>query len=252
MMPKPQLSIIIPCYNEEKNIPLVLKRFSEVIGRLDAELILVNNGSTDNSQEILEEELKKPQYSFARTVLVPKNLGYGYGILTGIKKCRADLIAYTHADMQCDPLDVIRGYNIISKKENPEKHLIKGWRIRRKINQKILSLCFQFTASILFLQNFSEINAQPKVFHRSFINHLTCPPLDSCLDLYLIYKAKKVGLKTISIVVEFPGRRYGQSKVFSNSSAAIKTIIRFIKYLLKLRFLGEEEALRTKKSPKSN
>lgn len=241
-MSKPQLSIVIPCYNEAENIPLILKRFSEVINNLKIELILVNNGSTDNSEEVFKIELNKKKYSFAKSILVPKNIGYGHGILTGLKHCQADLIGYTHADMQCDPLDVIRAYNILSKKKHPERFLVKGWRIRRELNKKILSTCFQVTASILFFRNYSEINAQPKIFHRSLLNQLRYPPVDSCLDLYMIYRAKRCKLRIISIVVKFPERIHGKSKVFSNFSATVKAISSFFKYLMKLRFLGEKQA----------
>ncbi len=59
-----KLSIVVPCYNEEENIPLILERFQEVIEREDIEVILVNNGSTDNSAQVLEQLL--PKYSFAK------------------------------------------------------------------------------------------------------------------------------------------------------------------------------------------
>ena len=66
-----KLSIVVPCYNEEKNIPLVLEKFQSVIKRDDVEVILVNNGSKDNSQLVLNELI--PKYPFARTVLVEVN-----------------------------------------------------------------------------------------------------------------------------------------------------------------------------------
>ena len=44
-----KLSIIVPCYNESKNIPIILERFAAIINREDIEVVLVNNGSTDNS-----------------------------------------------------------------------------------------------------------------------------------------------------------------------------------------------------------
>ena len=66
-----KLSIVIPCYNEGKNIPLILSRFDEVINRKDIEALLVNNGSTDNSEEVLDELL--PKYPFARVVNVQEN-----------------------------------------------------------------------------------------------------------------------------------------------------------------------------------
>lgn len=238
-----KLSIVVPCYNEDENIPLILKRFADVIGDIEAELILVNNGSTDHSQEIIEKELQKPEYSFARTVLVPKNIGYGNGITIGLKHCRADIVAYTHADLQCDPLDVIRAYGIISKKEKPESCLIKGWRKQRKIIPQLLTTCFQLVATGLFLRNFPEINAQPKVFHRKFLDKLKYPPLDFNLDFYIFYKAKKEKLEIIGIPVDFSDRKYGESKWAFSHLSKLKTINNFLRYLLKLRFLGEEKAI---------
>ena len=52
-----KLSIIIPCYNEEKNISLILERFNKIIIRNDIEVLFVNNGSTDNSEKIFNELL---------------------------------------------------------------------------------------------------------------------------------------------------------------------------------------------------
>lgn len=63
-----KLSIVVPCYNEEENIPLLLERFDEVVQGKDMEVILVDNGSTDDSARVLEELL--PRYAFARTVTV--------------------------------------------------------------------------------------------------------------------------------------------------------------------------------------
>ena len=66
-----KLSIILPCYNEEKNIPLILEKFNNCIITEDIELILVNNGSSDNSDNVLKKLL--PKYSFARTVKIEIN-----------------------------------------------------------------------------------------------------------------------------------------------------------------------------------
>ena len=116
-----KLSIVVPCYNEAENIPLILKRFGEVIKRDDIEVILVNNGSTDGSAAMLDELL--PQYPFARTVLVPVNQGYGYGILQGLKAAKGDFIGWTHADMQTDPGDVVKAYHILEERYLPSSSL---------------------------------------------------------------------------------------------------------------------------------
>lgn len=108
-----KLSIVVPCYNEEQNIPLILNRFGEIIEREDIEIILVDNGSTDDSAIVLAELL--PKYPFARTIRVEVNQGYGYGILQGLKKCRGEYIGWTHADMQTDPADILKALAIIEQ-----------------------------------------------------------------------------------------------------------------------------------------
>lgn len=108
-----KLSIVVPCYNEAENIPLILKRFSDIIMRNDIEVILVDNGSTDTSPQILSELL--PVYSFARSVKVDVNQGYGYGIVQGLKSCNGEFIGWTHADMQTDPADLIKALYLIER-----------------------------------------------------------------------------------------------------------------------------------------
>lgn len=92
-----KMSIVIPCYNEEENIPIILDKFDNILTNEDIEIILVNNGSTDNSDEVLKRLL--PKYLFARTVLVPINKGYGYGIFQGLKEAKGDFLGWMHADM---------------------------------------------------------------------------------------------------------------------------------------------------------
>jgi polyisoprenyl-phosphate glycosyltransferase len=239
------LSIIVPCYNESQNIPLILDKFEEVMPD-NSELILVNNGSTDDSATILERELVKPQYAFARTVKVEKNIGYGYGIYFGLTQAKGQVVAYTHADLQTDPADVIKAFHIF---RTQNVTLVKGNRRQRKIIPKILSGCFEALASVIFLEKYYEVNAQPKVFSQKFFQTLERAPWDFNLDFYINYKAKRQGTIT-DIPVEFPERQYGESKWAFSHLNKLKTIHRFFKYLLWLRFFGEEKAKELSVLPK--
>ena len=126
-------SIVLPCYNEEKNITIILERFKKFIKTNDIELILVNNGSTDNSDAIIKKLL--PKYGFAKTLKLEINQGYGYGITQGLNYAKGQFLCYTHADMQTDPQDVLKGLEIIKKLPNPENYFIKGDRKRQDFDQ---------------------------------------------------------------------------------------------------------------------
>jgi glycosyltransferase involved in cell wall biosynthesis len=120
----PVLSIVLPCYNEARNIPGVLRRFDEALGgRTDTEVLLVDNGSTDDTAAVLARELAQPANRFARVVTVPRNIGYGYGIMSGVRQAQAPVIAWTHADLQCDPADVLLAYQKFSAAPNPPRHI---------------------------------------------------------------------------------------------------------------------------------
>src|SRR4051812_25089667 len=97
----PTLSLVIPCYNEAANLPLLLPRCAALTRAGDAEVILVDNGSTDDTAEVLARSL--PEFPGCRTVRVPTNQGYGFGILRGLEAATAGIIGWTHADMQTDP-----------------------------------------------------------------------------------------------------------------------------------------------------
>src|SRR5258707_5161046 len=99
-----RFSIVLPCYNEAENIPLMLAEYQKVWPEFSAELVLVNNGSTDHTPEVLERELAR--FAFARSVSVPVNRGYGYGVMAGLRAARGEVLGISHADMQCPPGDL--------------------------------------------------------------------------------------------------------------------------------------------------
>lgn len=245
----PDISIIVPCYNESKNIPLILSRFSKTIKhamqkgrnaeRIDTELILVNNGSTDDSAHVLKLELKK--YRFARTVLVPVNQGYGYGVLQGLRASKGKILAYTHADMQCDPEDVLRAYDVYQNypKNNQAfngKLLVKGKRRKRKLFDAVFSTCFGVIASLVFFRRLSDINGQPKLFPRELLLFLEPAPKDFSFDLFVMAAGLKKNYRIISIPVDFEKRAHGTSKWAFSLKSKLRTIFGFFISIFKIRW----------------
>lgn len=228
-----KLSIIVPCYNEEKNIPLILGKFNEVIKSGDIEVVLVNNGSTDNSEAVFNRLL--PDYSFARVVKVAVNQGYGFGITSGLRDAKGEFIGYTHADMQTDPADVLKALEIIEKQPDAKNCYVKGDRKGRAFFDQFFTMGMSLFETVYLGTKLWDINAQPNIFHRSFFEGLENIPKDFSLDLYLLYIAKKKGLKVIRFNVVFPPRIHGESSWNTGFASKKKFIKRTIEFSTKLK-----------------
>lgn len=230
-MPEIKLSIIVPCYNEARNIPLIMERFAAA-AEPGVEVVLVNNGSTDNSAEIFTQFL---QNTFVKIITVPKNIGYGHGIVSGLKAASGEVLAWTHADMQTDPADVLVAYHRFQELNQPDQVIIKGKRVNRTFGQWGFTFGMSLIASAILWQPLYDINAQPKLFHRRLFEKLNNPPDDFSLDLYLLYMAKRLGYRIETIPVRFTKRIHGESKWAFSFQSKYKTILRTIKYIFALR-----------------
>ncbi|MBI5787922.1 MAG: glycosyltransferase family 2 protein [Candidatus Schekmanbacteria bacterium] len=233
---RPELSIILPCYNEAKNIPLFIEEFRKAAPAYPFELICVENGSTDNSREVLTRILQQPQYAFARMVVVEKNQGYGFGIMSGLYAATGEFLAWSHADLQCSPKDVFAACEKLKTSANPARTLVKGKRINRPFNQLPLTLGMQILATLILGKLLTDINAQPKVFPKTLLEKLTNPPKDFSLDLYLLYVARAHDFKIATIPVIFADRLHGASNWNFGFLARYQSILKALQYMLKLRF----------------
>ena len=229
------LSIIFPCYNEGGNLKQIIDEIKTIKDNnfsINLEFILVNNGSTDNTSEIL---LKFGKYDFIKVVDIKKNLGYGGGILEGVKSAKGKIISWTHADLQCDPNDVIKAYKTHKNKLLNQNCVVKGQRIKRKMINAFCSDAMALIASMLFGKKFNEINAQPKIFHRKFTKYLENAPKDFSLDLFFLYMCKKKLYQIIEENVIYKKRLHGISKGGDSFLGKVKLTIRTIKYIIQLR-----------------
>ena len=92
-----KFSVVIPCYNEEKNLPVLFQKLKPLLMNKSCEICLVDNGSIDDTYKILKEfESKEESISLLK---IKKNKGYGYGILRGLEACTGEILAWTHADI---------------------------------------------------------------------------------------------------------------------------------------------------------
>jgi polyisoprenyl-phosphate glycosyltransferase len=229
-----KLSIIVPCYNEAKNIPLILEKFASIIKTPDIEILFINNGSKDTSHEVFNQMISK--YSFAKVIKIEINQGYGFGITSGLSEAKGEYIGYMHADMQTDPADPIKAFEIIERQPNPRNCFVKGSRKGRSLFDQFFTMCMSLFETIYLGSKLWDINAQPNIFHRSFFDNIkyNCPK-DYSLDLYFLYMANKKKLNVIRFDVMFQDRIYGSSNWNTGLASKWKFIKRTIEFSIKLK-----------------
>lgn len=230
-----KLSLVIPCYNESGNIPLLVSRLHETLaGRDDCEVVLVDNGSTDDSETVFARALDDDPV--IRMVRVPINQGYGYGILQGLAAANGDVLAWTHADMQTDPKDVLSAFDFY-KNSGGGGVFVKGKRQNRRLLETIFTFGMQVIASAALGVMLDDVNAQPKLFSRKFYHDyvLNKSPHDFSLDLYVLYQAYKNDLRVLEVPVVFSTRLHGEAKGGGSWKTRIKLIKRTLVYIFELR-----------------
>ena len=229
---QPILSIVLPCYQEAQSIPEILERFRDSGSGRDFKLILVNNGSTDNTAQVLAERM--PRYPFARCVEIQPNQGYGNGIFAGLKAARGTVLAWSHADLQTDPADVFRALDLYCAAHEQERLLVKGRRRGRGLSEWCVSRGMEIAAWLLLRTRLREINAQPKLFHRDLLQRLVSPPKDFNFDTYVLYESRRHGWRFATIDVQFPPRRHGLSHWASNWRSKIRHILGSLRFMFRL------------------
>jgi glycosyltransferase involved in cell wall biosynthesis len=235
-----KFELVVPAYNEGQNVEAVIRRAVEAakaqsLSSDDFSLLVVQNGSTDNSAEVLDKLKAGSELGpWFKIVTVVKNQGYGFGLWQGLKASSSDIVGWSHADQQCDPSDAIKAFRMVESSAN-KKVLVKGERFERSFKDKFVSRVFELFAKVILGVTVYEMNAQPKVFRRELLATVKNPPMTFAFDLYILYQAAKAQYKLETIPVKFPPRIHGLSKWASNFFSRYKTILGMIRYMLELR-----------------
>lgn len=231
---KYEFSLVIPCYNEIEGLPQLIERYYQAQKDINFQLVIVDNGSNDGTFNYLQTELTRSKYQFIKLVKIDKNIGYGYGIFTGLKNCDADIVGWSHGDLQCAPEDVFKAYSIYLQLNN-KKVVVKGQRRSRYWKDLFLSYGLDLYTLFVLFRIFNDMNGQPKLFHRDLLKTFVRPPLGFTFDLYSQNKAYENGYFVHGFRVNYPKREFGLSKWAYSTFAKAKTIKTYFIDIIKIR-----------------
>lgn len=205
------ISIIIPFYNEEENLPVLINQcVNELKTFKDAwEIILVDDGSKDNSKfKVQSSKLQfKAQSYQIKLISHRKRFGKGRALRTGIDNCSGDIIVFMDGDLQDDPKDLKKFID----KLNQGYDFVNGIRVKRQ--ESVVVKTYSFIAKIFlhqFLRSpFTDINCGFKAFKRSVLEEIV---LYGNNFRFLPLAAYYQGFKVSEIAINNRPRQFGQSK----------------------------------------
>tara|TARA_B110000483_G_scaffold56176_1_gene70324 strand:+ start:142 stop:852 length:711 start_codon:yes stop_codon:yes gene_type:complete len=207
-------SLVIPCYNEEKNLPILINKYKKFLINPRNELVLVNNGSVDDTEKFFKKLTKIKNIKICR---VKKNIGFGYGLKKGLLASSGKILIYSHADLEVNPNDIIKSIKLFEKNRYNKKIFIKGNRIKLiKNNWTYIDIFFSYGYTvlnlILFRKNIYDIHGMPVVFSKKLLKNLNYFPNEFSIDLALYVHALKNHYKVIRFPVNFNKnkRKYGE------------------------------------------
>lgn len=202
------ISIIVPFFNESENLPLLHEKLTAEMDKIKRpyEIVLINDGSTDNSQEVASKLEKED--SHVRIVKHRKRFGKGQALATGVKSAHGDILFFMDADLQNDPADMPKFLTKIDE----GYELVNGVRDQR-VNDNFLIRSYSMLAN-WFVRSalrspFTDINAGYKALKKEIIEEV---PLYGNNFRFMPLAGYYKGYKVTEVKIHNKPRIHGKSK----------------------------------------
>ncbi len=225
---RPYLTVLTPVYNEEKNIKRTLDLLHQKLVTLHCshELLVVDDGSTDQSVDIVQEMRKlNPAIRLCRH---PINRGPGSGILTGIKESHGEFIIFIPADLAMN-IDHLERYLEASKTAD----VIVGLRSDRcdyTWMRKIISWINIVIIQMLFQMSQKQFN-YISMYRRSIFDHFEIESRSVFVTAEIMIKARDRGLRIVEVDIGYIPRAFGQAM-----GSSVRSIMHTLRDLIKFWF----------------
>ena len=202
------LSVIIPVFNEEKNVKLLYAKLKSVLDTLAKkyEIIFVDDGSTDGTSYLLHQICQKDKD--VKVIIFRRNFGQSAAISAGFDYARGDIIVTLDADLQNDPEDIPH----LLEKVNEGFDVVSGWRIKRKdplLTRRLPSYISNWLISLLTGVKLHDHGCTLKAYKKEVAKEIK---LYGEMHRFIPALASWVGASICEVEVGHSPRRYGKSK----------------------------------------
>jgi len=223
------ISVIIPCYNEESTIKEILRKV-HAQSKFNKEIIVIDDFSSDNTREILKNEIN---VQIDKLLFNDKNYGKGYSIKKGINAASGDYILIQDADLEYDPsdyerllkplekgvADVVYGSRFIG---TSERRVLYFWHT---VGNKFLTLLSNMFSNL----NLTDMEVCYKVFKSNVLKNIDLKENRFGFEPEITAKIAKKNIKIYEVGISYFGRKYSDGKkiTWRDGFSAIRCIIKY-------------------------
>jgi glycosyltransferase involved in cell wall biosynthesis len=207
------ISLFFPAYNDAPSLPALLQRTFETLRRVavDYEVIVVNDGSADDTGKILEE-LRQQYAPLLRVVTHDRNCGYGAALRSGFAAATKEYIFYTDGDGQYDPAEL----EYLLRAATPATGLVNGYKAQRSDpwHRVAIGWLYNRFARWLFRIRLRDIDCDFRLIRRSVLALESLRSTGGTICIELVRSIELSGSEVVEIPVNHYPRRYGRSQFF--------------------------------------
>ncbi len=234
VMRKAKLSLIIPAYNEEKRIKDTLEQYAKFFsGKMDYEIIVITDGCTDRTVEVIKEVTRK--HPNVRNRDYPKKLGKGGAVLKGFELARGELVAYADADGATPPKELMK---LIKKMGRYDGAIGSRWMEgssmmqKQPLSRRIASRILNALVRALLGMPYKDTQCGAKVFKRNAIKGILegVKTTNFAFDITLLFHMNRKGFRIKEVPIKWSDRDFSTLKI---SRAAPRMFLVIIKLLFK-------------------
>lgn len=206
------VSAFFPCFNDQATIGSVVNAAAKTIEEIgaDGEIFVVNDGSTDNSQQMLEN--LADEYPLLRIIVHERNRGYGGALLSGFAAATRQWVFYTDGDAQFDPTELA----LLVDHASDEVDVVQGYKLRRADNvlRRIVGRVYHRGVALLFGLEIRDTDCDFRLIRRSLLDRVHLEHTSGVICVEMVRKFQDAGAKFVEVPVHHYPRTHGRSRFF--------------------------------------